>query len=52
MTDRHDAGSEAYRRLKYAEQHRPSPEEMEQLAKEQIEAERRARQSRFRRSIA
>ena len=52
MIEYTDAAHEAYRRLKWAEQNRPSPEKLAEIAKAEQLEERRRRMTRFRRSIA
>lgn len=47
-----DAAHEAYRRLKWCEQNRPSFEEIEQVNRQRQHEEREARISRFRKSVA
>lgn len=47
-----DAAHEAYRRLKHAEQNRPSHEQLAAIAKEERQERRRQTVARFRRSIA
>lgn len=52
VTEYHDAAHEAYRRLKWQEQNRPSQQEIEGLQKAEKQEQRRLRLARFRRSIA
>lgn len=52
MTDYADAAHEAYRRLKWAEQNRPSSEELERIRKEGEQETRRAKINRLRSRVA
>lgn len=52
MTEYADAAHEAYRRLKWQEENRPAPEELEKVRKARQAEERAHRISRFRKSVA
>ena len=52
MTEYLSAGHQAYRRLKWAEENRPPPEELEKLKKAEMQDRRQQRVARFRKSIA
>lgn len=52
MTDRGDAAHEAYLRLRWAQENRPTFEEMAALEKERAASARRAKIDRLRASVA